>query len=204
MLTYYVKNVLSRHLSIFKTCQCSITPALQRSRTLCSTVTSPSEDLDHVRTLLQLCVDRYYISPGQVNMELLRRGMSCSYGPLGMELRRNLLEQWWHSVSRSTARVFGINTLSSSELTAADGQETLLRIIEPEGLKQILERQELSKGQLIQEVHELLQRSPSVRKSLLQGRTQCHSREHHSLAGLICTKISCNVPDSLFVCTTRW
>lgn len=160
-------NVLSRRLFILKTSECSIALALQHTSRSCST--SPVEDPDHVKSLLQLCVDRYYISPGQTNLELFRRGMSCSYGPLGMELKRNLLEQWWYSVTRSRAQVFGVNTLCSPSHTAADGQG-LLRIVEPESMKQALQQQELSKEQLTQEVQKLLQRSPSVRTNLLQGR----------------------------------
>ncbi|XP_037621861.1 DNA polymerase subunit gamma-2, mitochondrial [Sebastes umbrosus] len=166
MLSHCVRNVPSRLLCILKTSQCRITPALQQhTRRHCSASPS-SEGLDEVRTLLQLCVDRYYVSPGETNTELFRCGMSCSYGPLGMELRRNLLEQWWHSVTSSTAQVFGINTLSSSSKdTATDG----LGIVESEHLKHILEQQDLSKEQLIQKVQMLIQRSPSLRTNFLQG-----------------------------------
>ncbi|KAM9363203.1 DNA polymerase subunit gamma-2 [Symphorus nematophorus] len=167
MFTHCVRNVLSQRLS--KTSQCGIRLALQQPSRHCSS--SPREDLDQVRTLVQLCVDRYYISPGETNMELFQRGVSCSYGPLGMELRRNLLEQWWHSVTTSSAEVFGINTLISSsnkEDTATDGPGQL-RIVESGHIKRILGQQELSKEQLIQRVRELLQRSPSVRRNFLQG-----------------------------------
>ncbi|KAG8014467.1 DNA polymerase subunit gamma-2 [Nibea albiflora] len=94
--------------------------------------------------------------------------MSCRYGPLGMELRRNLLDQWWHAVTRSTVEVFGINTLSSSEDTATDGRAQL-SMVESEHVRRILEQQDLSKEQLVQEVQRLLQRSPSVRANFLQG-----------------------------------
>lgn len=142
--------------------------SLQHNRGLCRT--SSIEDADQARTLLQVCVDRYYISPGQTNTELFQRGMSCSYGPLGMELRRNLLDQWWHSVTSSRAQVFGINTLCSSKNgnTEEQGQ---LRIVESGYLKEILEQQELSKEQLHQKVQMLLQRSPSLRSNLLQGKS---------------------------------
>lgn len=179
MLSCCVRNVPSRRLSILTTSQCRRTPALQHTKRHCST--SWSKDLDQVRTLLQLCVDRYYISPGQTNMQLFKRGMSCSYGPLGMELRRNLLEQWWHSVSRSTAQVFGINTLSSSEDTAATDGRRQLRVVESEHFKQILEQQELSKEQLIQEVQTLLQRSPPVRTNLLQGTVLHNISQRHTV-----------------------
>ncbi|XP_076583831.1 DNA polymerase subunit gamma-2 [Chaetodon auriga] len=166
MLTHCVRNVLSSRLPLLKTSQSSVALTLQHTRTHCST--SPTEDSDEVRTLVQLCVDRHYISPRQTDMELFRRGLSCSCGPLGMELRRNLLELWWHSVTRPTAQVFGINTMCSSKDTTTDGRGHL-RIVEPEDLKQILEQQHLSKEELIQRVKTVLQRSPSVRTSFLQG-----------------------------------
>ncbi|XP_054459865.1 DNA polymerase subunit gamma-2, mitochondrial [Anoplopoma fimbria] len=166
MLSYCVRNVLSRQQCILKTSPCTITLALQSCRRPCSS--SPGEHLDQVGSLLQLCVDRYYVSPGQTNTELFQRGMSCSYGPLGMELRRNLLEQWWHSVTQSTDQVFGINTLSSSKDTETDGQRPL-RMVESDHLKHILEQQEVSREQLIQKVQALIQRSPSLRTSFLQG-----------------------------------
>ncbi|XP_034542898.1 DNA polymerase subunit gamma-2, mitochondrial isoform X3 [Notolabrus celidotus] len=100
-MTYCVRNFLSRRQSVLRNSQCIV--ALQLTVRHSST-SSSQEDVDQIRTLLQLCADRYYISPGDANSELFRHGMSCSYGPLGMELRRNLLEQWWRSVTRSTAQ----------------------------------------------------------------------------------------------------
>ncbi|XP_026158690.1 DNA polymerase subunit gamma-2, mitochondrial isoform X2 [Mastacembelus armatus] len=165
MLTYCV---LSRHASMLKCSQYSIALALQHTRGHCTQVTSMHEGLDHVRILLQLCVDRYYISPGQTNAELFQRGLSCSYGPLGMELRRNLLEQWWRSVTSSRAQVFGINTLTSSKDRETDGWEQL-RMVESEKLRQILEQKELNKEQLSQQIRVLLESSPSVRTDFIQG-----------------------------------
>lgn len=114
-------------------------------------------------------MDRHYISVGEGNAELFRRGVSCSYGPLGLELRRNLLEQWWHSVTRSSAHVFGINTVNISGDTAAGGPEQL-RIVESESFQRIFEKQKVSKEQLVQMLQELLLRSPPVRKNLFKGR----------------------------------
>ncbi|KAM3624571.1 uncharacterized protein V6R79_025025 [Siganus canaliculatus] len=159
MLPCCARVVLSRRIS-----QCRPQLDLQHSRRHCS---APSnEDLAQIRALVQLCVDRYYVSPGQTDVELFQRGMSCSYGPLGMELRRNLLEQWWHSVTRSTAQVFGIKTLSSSQDMATNGQ---LRMVESESVQEILKQHQLSKEQLIKQIQKLLQKSPSVRTNLLQG-----------------------------------
>ncbi|KAM7008665.1 DNA polymerase subunit gamma-2-like [Tautogolabrus adspersus] len=163
MLTLCARNVL------FKSFPPQCSEALQLTGRPCSTSRS-QEDLHSARTLLQLCVDRYFLSPGDANTELFQRGMSCRYGPLGTELKRNLLEQWWHSVSRTTAQVFGINTLSSSssEDTVTGGPRKL-RIVESENMKQILEEKALSKQLLIQKIQMLLQRSPPVRTSCLQG-----------------------------------
>ncbi|XP_010768433.1 DNA polymerase subunit gamma-2, mitochondrial isoform X1 [Notothenia coriiceps] len=158
MLYCCVRNVCK-----LKPSPCRVTLALQHTRRLCSS--PPGEAVVQVRTLLELCVDRHYVSPGQPNTELFQRGMSCCYGPLGMELRRNLLQQWWLSVTGSTQQVFGINTLSSSKGTATDG----LSIVESEQLKHILQQKELSNHQLLQKIQTLIQRSPSLRTGFLQG-----------------------------------
>lgn len=163
MFTRCVRNILSRS---------AFTVTLKwHSWRHCST--SQTETVDQVTTLLQLCVDRFFVSPGHANVELFQRGLCCSYGPLGMELRRNLLDQWWHSVTRSGAQVFGINTLSSSSSSSREaptGGQGQLRIVECEQLKQRLGQKQLSKGRLAEEVHMLLQRSPSLRTNLLQGK----------------------------------
>lgn len=132
-------------------------------RGLCSP--APSDGSDRVRTLLQLCTDRHYISPGERNAELFRRGWSCSYGPLGVELRRNLLQQWWHSVTGSREWVLGVNTVSSS----LEGGSGAARVVESERFQQILGQSELSREQLIQKLNGLLLTSPSARTGLLQG-----------------------------------
>uniref|UniRef100_A0A3Q2E824 Polymerase (DNA directed), gamma 2, accessory subunit n=1 Tax=Cyprinodon variegatus TaxID=28743 RepID=A0A3Q2E824_CYPVA len=129
-------------------------------------VCSPAADgSDRLRVLLQLCADRFYISPGESNAELFRRGWSCSYGPLGVELRGNLLRQWWHSVTGSKERVFGLSTPSGSAEQRAAGA----RLVEAEHVQQLLDRSDLNRDQLIQELRGLLLSSPSVRRSLLQG-----------------------------------
>ncbi|XP_029950532.1 DNA polymerase subunit gamma-2, mitochondrial [Salarias fasciatus] len=136
------------------------------ARSLCSSTRTPGG----LEPLLRLCVDRYYISPGRANTERFRRGVRCSYGPLGTELRRNLLEQWWHSVSRSSAQVFGIESVSGSGDGAGAGAGAgPLRTVESELLTRLLERQELTKEQLVREALLLLQRSPAARADLLQG-----------------------------------
>lgn len=131
------------------------------SRALCS---SQSEESERLQALLQLCVDRFYISPGPDNMERFRLGLSCSYGPLGTELKRTLLERWFLSVTRSRVQVFGINSLDSPL-----GGRRELKVIEEGLLERLFDRKGLSKERLKQEAVKLLQRSPSVRRDLFQG-----------------------------------
>lgn len=145
-----------------------LTLILQRHRRCCS---SAPENLAQVEPLLQFCVDSYYISPGQINMELFQHGLSCSYGPLGMGLRRNLLDQWWRSVTTSSAQVFGIKTLNCSKNPLLDGAGQL-GIVDLDNVAQILGRKEVSREELIQQVQELLQRSPFMRTSFFQGKVR--------------------------------
>lgn len=128
--------------------------------------------IDQAGTLLKLSMDRGYISPNQTNGELFKRGVSCSYGPLGTELKRNLLEKWWGTVVGSRGQVFGINSPSCMSDRAIGGLDRL-RVVDHEKTMQILEQQELRKEQLVQQVLVLLQKSGSLRTNFLQGRFIC-------------------------------
>jgi DNA polymerase gamma 2 len=85
-----------------------------------------------------------------------------------MELKKNILEQWWNSVIGFRAEVFGISTLHASKdrTTERDGQ---LRVVDTENLRQILSQGELSKDQLIQKLQTHIQNGASLRTSLFQG-----------------------------------
>ena len=144
-----------------------------RSRGRCSPAEGPDPDSDS-DSVLQLCADRYYISPGPADADLFRRGLSCGYGPLGRELRRNLLEQWWRSVTGSRAQVFGVNTLSSGGPGPGG-----LRLVEAGALERILGRSDLSREQLVREIRGLIRGSPSLRTDLFTGKpppekVDCH------------------------------
>ncbi|XP_029920204.1 DNA polymerase subunit gamma-2, mitochondrial [Myripristis murdjan] len=164
MLTYCVRRLLTRqessHTSLF-----SVSQALQVIRGRCS---DTHEDFDQVSTLLNLCTDRHYISPDQSHRDSFQRGLSCSYAPLGLELRKNLLDQWWHSVTRSRAQVFGISTLSCSQERAVGGDREL-KVVDTESLNQVLDLKELSRAQLSQEAQRLLRRMASLRTNIFQG-----------------------------------
>lgn len=159
-------NLIPKHRYLSR-----LTLFLQRSRLLCSS--APEDNLGRLRTLLQFCVDRYYICAGQTNIELFQHGLSCSYGPLGMELRRNLLDQWWHSLSTSSTQVFGIKTLNCSKDPTIDGAGQL-GIVDLDNVTQMLVQKDLSREELIQQVQELLRSSPFMRTSLYQGKVLLH------------------------------
>ncbi|KAJ3614255.1 hypothetical protein NHX12_017829 [Muraenolepis orangiensis] len=134
------------------------------------------EDPDPTRALLQLCVDGHYVAPGQVHSDLLQRGMCCNYGPLGLELKTTLLEQWWRSVKRSrSTQVFGISTpLQTHHRTSGEEGDPL--VVDVKILNQLLlDAEELSKAQIIQRIQTLLRLSTSLRTNLLQGALEQYS-----------------------------
>lgn len=171
MLTYCVINSISRRQYLSR-----LTLFMQQTRRHCSS--APEENLGQVRTLLQFCVDRYYTAPGQINIELFQHGLSCNYGPLGMELRKNLLDQWWHSVTTSSDKVFGIKTRNCSEDTTID-RTGHFGIVDLDKVTKILGQKEQSRAELIQQVQELLQRSPFMRRSFFQGK--CNTCKAHKV-----------------------
>ncbi|KAL2087225.1 hypothetical protein ACEWY4_018284 [Coilia grayii] len=133
---------------------------LQLSRTFC---TQGSES-DLTTTLLQMCVDRAFIAPGEFNSWALRHGKSCSYGPLGEELKKNILEQWWNSVTRSKTQVFGINSLHH-----VPNDKGGLKLVDVSAIGQFISNESLSKTQILDRLQQLVHHSSSVRTNLLQG-----------------------------------
>lgn len=90
-----------------------------------------------------------------------------------MGLRRNLLDQWWRSVTTSSDQVFGIKTLNRSKNPPLGGAGQL-GIVDLDNVAQVLGRKEVGREELIQQVRELLQRSPLMRTSLFQGKARPH------------------------------
>ncbi|XP_076148975.1 DNA polymerase subunit gamma-2 [Alosa pseudoharengus] len=134
--------------------------ALQLSR---AHSTQESES-DLTTTLLKLCADRAFIAPGEVHTRALRHGNSCSYGPLGKDLKRNILDQWWNSITRSKAQVFGIDTLQHVPNDAGS-----LKLVDASAFGQIINNKDLTKSQVVDRLQQLLHHSSSVRTNLLQG-----------------------------------
>ncbi|XP_062402364.1 DNA polymerase subunit gamma-2, mitochondrial [Sardina pilchardus] len=119
---------------------------------------------DLTTTLLKLCEDRSFIAPGEAPTRALRRGNACGYGPLGKDLKKNILDQWWNSITRSKAQVFGIDTLQHVRNDAGS-----LKLVDASAIGQIINDKDLTKNQVVDRLHQLLQNSSPVRTNLLQG-----------------------------------
>ncbi|XP_056102104.1 DNA polymerase subunit gamma-2, mitochondrial isoform X1 [Rhinichthys klamathensis goyatoka] len=119
---------------------------------------------DETSLLMQLCAERYYISSEAFHTR------SCTYGPLGTELKKNIIEQWTSAI-RSRAYVFGINT-SALSITC----EEPVRIVDIRALKEILNQDSFTKEEASQKIQKLLKDSASVRTSLLQGALQQYTQ----------------------------
>lgn len=116
--------------------------------------------------LLNLCTDRSYVAPGEAHTRALRHGNSCSYGPLGKDLKKNILDQWWNQwwITRSKTQVFGIDTLQHVPCDSGG-----LKLVDDSAVGQIMKKKDLTDGQAVDKLLKLLQHSSSVRTNLLQG-----------------------------------
>ncbi|XP_060774930.1 DNA polymerase subunit gamma-2, mitochondrial isoform X1 [Neoarius graeffei] len=113
---------------------------------------------DPADDMLQLLQRRFFIPQDHHQAVSLLNGKTCAYGPLGVDLKRNLLEQWWSSLVRSRPQVFGISSLHGVGDKGAR-----------EEAEELLKQRDLTKEQLGERVLELIQRRPPFRTSLLQG-----------------------------------
>lgn len=115
------------------------------------------DSCDKTSLLMQICADRYYISPEAFHTR------TCTYGPLGTGLKKNIIEQW-SSAIRSRAYVFGITTSVQSRMC-----EESVRIVNVGTLQEILNQESLTEKEASQKIQTLMKDSVSVRTSLLQG-----------------------------------
>ncbi|XP_030637735.1 DNA polymerase subunit gamma-2, mitochondrial [Chanos chanos] len=129
----------------------------------CTKSTATNNNSDLTSALMQLCASRYYIAHGEFHSNSIQRGRSCGYGPLGVDLKSNIVDQWWISVMRSRAQVFGISTLQSAR------DKEGVRLVDNSAIEQTVSNNELTKEQIKTRLQHVLQRSVSFRTSLLKG-----------------------------------
>ncbi|XP_066521441.1 DNA polymerase subunit gamma-2 [Hoplias malabaricus] len=82
------------------------------------------------------------------------------YGPLGTELRRNVLQQWWTAVVSSKPNVFGISARHSSECLDT------LKIVDKKALDEL---ENLPENELREGLARISQHSQGLRTGLLHG-----------------------------------
>ncbi|KAL4648026.1 DNA polymerase subunit gamma-2, mitochondrial-like [Arapaima gigas] len=129
---------------------------------------SASNNLDHISALRKLFSHHYYIAEEHLNRDCFLHDSSCGYGPFGMELRKNILDQWWRSVVISRPQVFGISTPHGDKSRAME-QERTLKLVDTEMFHHILNQKELNRDQTKEALEKLLQNVLPMRTSLLQG-----------------------------------
>nr|XP_001922359.2 DNA polymerase subunit gamma-2, mitochondrial [Danio rerio] len=132
-------------------------PLYQRKISKCS---AHDDSLDQTRFLMRLCSERYYISSEAFNTR------TCTYGPLGTELKKNIIDLWTSAI-RSRAYVFGISNSMQSRIPEEPG-----RIVNLKSFQEILSKDNPSKEETSQNIQKHLKDSLSVRTSLLQGALQ--------------------------------
>nr|XP_048673999.1 DNA polymerase subunit gamma-2, mitochondrial [Caretta caretta] len=123
--------------------------------------------------LLDVCRRRHFLRGDQqqaLTWDSYLRGCHPGFGPLGLELRKNLVAQWWASVVVSREQVFAVDSLlhrapGASMLPAGEA----LRLIQVGALREIFQNKELNKEQITAALENMLGTSGVLREDLLHG-----------------------------------
>ncbi|KAM5274547.1 DNA polymerase subunit gamma-2 isoform 2-T2 [Ctenodactylus gundi] len=120
--------------------------------------------------LLEVCRRRHFLTgtEQQLSPEALLSGCHPGFGPLGVELRRNLAAEWWSSVVVFREQVFAVDGPHREPGPSPPG-DGAFRLVSAESLRQILQDKELSKDQLVALLENLLKTSGKLRENLLHG-----------------------------------
>lgn len=120
--------------------------------------------------LVDLCRRRHFFSgtPQQLSPAALLSRCHPGFGPLGVELRKNLASQWWSSMVVFREQVFAVDALHHEPGPSQPG-DSAFRLVSPECIREILQDKELSKEQLVAFLENLLKTSGKLRETLLHG-----------------------------------
>ncbi|XP_021069080.1 DNA polymerase subunit gamma-2, mitochondrial isoform X1 [Mus pahari] len=120
--------------------------------------------------LVDLCRKRHFLSgtPQQLSTAALLSGCHSRFGPLGVELRKNLASQWWSSMVVFREQVFAVDSLHHEPGSSQPG-DSAFRLVSPECIREILQDREPSKEQLVAFLENLLKTSGKLRATLLHG-----------------------------------
>ncbi|XP_058417375.1 DNA polymerase subunit gamma-2, mitochondrial isoform X3 [Diceros bicornis minor] len=131
---------------------------------------APESGGEGSEALVELCQRRHFLSgtQRQLSRESLLSGCHPGFGPLGIELRKNLAAEWWSSVVVFREQVFPVDALHHEPGLSLPG-DSAFRLVSAETLREILQDKELSKEQLVAFLENLLKTSGKLRESLLHG-----------------------------------
>lgn len=120
--------------------------------------------------LIEMCQRRHFLRGTQrrLTRHSLLSGCHSGFGPLGLELRRNLAAEWWSSAVVFREQVFPVAARHLEPGPAPPGAGAF-RLVPAETLREILQDRELSKEQLVAFLENLLNTSGTLRESLLHG-----------------------------------
>ncbi|XP_006886339.1 PREDICTED: DNA polymerase subunit gamma-2, mitochondrial [Elephantulus edwardii] len=120
--------------------------------------------------LLEICRRRHFLcgSERQLSRDSLLSGCHPGFGPLGVELRKNLAAEWWSSVVVFREQVFPVDALHHRPGPARPA-DSAFRLVSADALRQIVQDKELSKEQLVAFLENVLKTSGKPRESLLHG-----------------------------------
>ena len=120
--------------------------------------------------LVEICRRRHFLSgtKQQISRDCLLSGCHSGFGPLGLELRKNLATEWWSSVVVFREQVFPVDALHVESGPSLPGDSDF-RLVSAETLREILQDKELSKEQLVAFLENLLKTSGKLRENLLHG-----------------------------------
>ncbi|KAK7801298.1 hypothetical protein U0070_008050 [Myodes glareolus] len=130
----------------------------------------PADGPEDREALVDLCRRRHFLSgtPQQHSPAALLSGCHPGFGPLGVELRKNLASQWWSSMVVFREQVFAVDALHHEPGPSQPG-DSAFRLVSPECIREILQDKELSKEQLVAFLENLLKTSGKLRETLLHG-----------------------------------
>lgn len=130
-----------------------------------------SESGEGSEALVEICRRRHFLSGTKqhISRDSLLTGCHSGFGPLGIELRKNLAAEWWSSVVVfREQQVFPVDALHHEPGPSLPG-DSAFRLVSAETLREILQDKELSKEQLVAFLENLLKTSGKLRENLLHG-----------------------------------
>nr|XP_031541477.1 DNA polymerase subunit gamma-2, mitochondrial isoform X3 [Vicugna pacos] len=131
---------------------------------------APESGGEGSEALVDICQKRHFFSgiKRQLSRDSLLSGCHPGFGPLGIELRKNLAAEWWSSVVVFREQVFPVDALHQEPGPSLTGDRAF-RLVSAEALREVLQQKDLSKEQLVAYLENLLKTSGKLRENLLHG-----------------------------------